>query len=64
MEEKKITQGTRTITEKDGIQTETDTLTCSMPKCLGKTIRHNLRDFSYEDRIYKSYLVFIIYLFY
>ena len=36
MEEKKITQGTRTITEKDGIQTETDTLTCSMPKCLGK----------------------------
>ena len=37
MEAKKITQGTRTITEKDGIQTETDTLTCSMPKCLGKT---------------------------
>ena len=39
MEEKKITQGSTTITEKDGIQTETDTLACSMPKCQGKTIK-------------------------
>ena len=42
MEAKKITQGTRTITEKDGIQTETDTLTCSMPKCLGKIIKKSI----------------------